>query len=150
MNSSAERRRATMWNQPRIRRWPKNRISDSTTAAFSAAMASVSAIASGACDSAGTMISSGTTARSWNSSTPMISRPCLVSICMRSASILTTSAVDDIARMPPRAMPACKVSPASTAAATVARMVSSTCARTGQTKAKPALAFIPPAHIRVG
>ena len=54
------------------------------------------------CPSTGTRISSGTTARSWNSNTPMIERPCAESSSRRSASSRDTTAVEDIASAPRR------------------------------------------------
>jgi hypothetical protein len=57
--------------------------------------------------SAGISTSSGTTARSWNSSTPMTRRPCSLSSSSRSAISLTTMAVDDMAMAPPSTTAPC-------------------------------------------
>ena len=54
--------------------------------------------------------SSGTTARSWNSSTPITRRPCSLSSSSRSAISLTTSAVLDIAIALPSTAAACQLS----------------------------------------
>lgn len=98
---------------------------------FTAAMDSVSTRSVGFLPSDGTTISSSTTARSWNSSTLMMLRPCSVSSCSRSASILETMAVDDIASAPPSARLACHDSgyqcDSSSEAGTVSSMVSTTC-----------------------
>ena len=109
MNSSCERRLTTMVNQPRIRRWPTNSSKVNTITAFTPAQARVSASASGRWPSDGIMISSGTTARSWNSRMPMILRPCSLSSSSRSVSILTTMAVDDMASAPPSANAPCQL-----------------------------------------
>ncbi len=58
--------------------------------------------------SAGISTSSGTTARSWNSSTPMTRRPCSVSNSSRSAIIFTTMAVLDMAIAPPSTSEPCQ------------------------------------------
>ena len=54
------------------------------------------------------MIRKATTARSWNSRTPMMSRPCGVPSSIRSASIFDTMAVELIASAPPSTSPACQ------------------------------------------
>ena len=131
MNSSCERRAATRWNQRDSSFCPRNRIKTSATVIFTAAMESVSTRSVGFLPSDGTTISSSTTARSWNSSTLMMLRPCSVSSCRRSASIFETMAVDDIANAPPSAKPACHDSgyqcDSSMVIGTVSSMVSATC-----------------------
>jgi hypothetical protein len=108
MNSSCERRLATMVNHLRISFWPKNSSSASTPAAFTAAQPRFIASSSAGRASEGIRISSGTTARSWNSRIPMMRRPCSLSSSRRSVSILETIAVDDIASAPPSASAACQ------------------------------------------
>ncbi len=109
MNSSCERRAATTWNQRLTTRLPSTKISVSATTILTMASASAIGSSPGSRDSAGITISSGTTARSWNSSTLKILRPCSVSSSSRSDSILETIAVDDIASAPPSAIDACQV-----------------------------------------
>src|SRR6266568_5026291 len=75
MNSSCERLRATTWNQPRISRCPTKSRTTSTTAALASANARRSASSPLPSAIAGITISRGTTARSWKSRTPMMSRP---------------------------------------------------------------------------
>lgn len=75
MKSSPERRRAITVNHQRIRRWPKTSTSESRKTTLKAARPRVNIISSAGRDSAGSRISSGTTAMSWNSSTPITSRP---------------------------------------------------------------------------
>ncbi len=108
MNSSCERRLTTIWNQPRISFCPRNSSSTSTITAFRPAHSSVGSRSRGLA-SAGTRISSGTSARSWNSRMPMMRRPCSLSSSSRSVSILETMAVDDMASAPPSANAACQL-----------------------------------------
>jgi hypothetical protein len=104
--------------------------------ALTLAQASVFARSAGSCASDGIRISSGTTARSWNSRMPMMLRPCGLSSSSRSVSIFETIAVDDIASAPPSANAACQLIRIdggsrfwiSQPNSTVAAMVSSTCA----------------------
>ena len=128
MNSSPERPRATSVNHARIKRWPYTSTSASITAALAPAIASVQNSASPGCDSAGIRISSGTTAMSWNNSTPMVSRPCLDSSSSRSASNLERIAVEDIARMLPSAKPANSPQPSAHAIAVANAIEPNTCA----------------------
>ncbi|MNM90497.1 hypothetical protein D3C81_1027620 [compost metagenome] len=107
MNSSCERRAATMWNQRLIRRCPRKKIAPSATTILTVASPSAITRSPGSRDSAGITISSGTTARSWNSRMLMMLRPCSLSSSMRSDSIFETIAVDDIASAPPSATEAC-------------------------------------------
>jgi hypothetical protein len=58
--------------------------------------------------SAGISTSSGTTARSWNSSTPITRRPCSLSSSSRSAISFTTMAVELIAKAPPSTTAPCQ------------------------------------------
>ena len=109
MNNSCERRLATMVSQPRTIFWPMNKSKMSTTRALPPAQARVSARLSESRVRAGIRISSGTTARSWNSRMPMILRPCSLSSSSRSVSIFETMAVDDMASAPPRANAACQL-----------------------------------------
>ncbi len=69
---------------------------------------------------------SGTTARSWNSSTPMIFWPWGVLNSARSTSILLTIAVEDIASTPPSARPARQSSPKNSEESMTSRMVATT------------------------
>jgi len=126
MNSSPERRRATCVNHQRIRRWPNTSTSESRNTTFTAARPSVNTISSAGRDSAGSRISSGTTAMSWNSSTPITSRPCGRSRSMRSASSLERIAVDEVASVLPSANAAIQPSPSSRPARVNSRMLAST------------------------
>ena len=92
-NSSSLRRRATMVSHQRIRRWPPVSSSVISTVAFSPALPSASSRSSVGALSAGISTKSGTTARSWNSSTPITRLPCSLSSSSRSAIIFTTMAV---------------------------------------------------------
>ncbi|MNS81314.1 hypothetical protein D3C72_1150250 [compost metagenome] len=107
MNSSCERRAATTWNQRLISRCPTKKIRPRATTILTVAKPRAAASSPGSRESAGMMISSGTTARSWNSSTLMMLRPCSASSSMRSESILETMAVEDMASAPPSATEAC-------------------------------------------
>ena len=128
-NSSVDLRRATRPNQARITRGPASSNAASTNAALPSARATAGQSSAAGWPSTGTTISSGTTARSWNSSTPTIERPCAVSSSMRSASSFMTTAVDDIASAPPTARPVCQPPASSSASAMLAAMVIATCAR---------------------
>ena len=90
--------------------------------------------------SAGISTSNGTTAKSWNSSTPITRRPCSLSSSSRSAISFTRMAVDDIAIAEPSAMAPCHVrsqarpraakpAASSTLPITAPRIVSPTCDR---------------------
>ena len=127
-NSSWERRRATTLNQRVMNFWPTNSSSARAITIFTAARPRVTIRSlEDSPPKAEITISSGTTARSWNSSTPKILRPCAVSISSRSASIFETIAVEDIASAPPSATLPCQVmctqrsktKPSSTATASV-------------------------------
>ncbi len=96
-NSSSLLRRATSVSHQRITFWPPTSSKVSSAAALSKARPSDAASCGPVLPSAGISTSSGTTARSWNSSTPITRRPCSLSSSSRSASSLTTIAVDDIA-----------------------------------------------------
>ena len=105
--------------------------------AFSNAKPNALASASGGAPSAGISTSSGTTARSWNSSTPITRLPCSLSSSRRSAISLTTMAVLLMVSAPDSASAVCQPSRqaggscvAITSAPTVAMViVSSTCSR---------------------
>ncbi len=130
MNTSDDLARATKWNHLRIRRWPKTRITASTTTALSKAIPSSTASFSGGWVSDGMMTSSGTTARSWKSRTPMISRPWGESSCMRSASSLVMTAVDDMAKTPPSAIPELPIDrPSDMIRPAASAMVTTTCSK---------------------
>ena len=75
MNSSADLPRATTKNHLRIRRCPRNSTTVSATTALRTAMPIITAICSGDFENEGIRMSSGTTAMSWKSSTPITSRP---------------------------------------------------------------------------
>ncbi len=133
-NSSCERRRATTLNQRVMNFWPTNSSSARAITIFTAARPRVTIRSlEDSPPNAAITISSGTTARSWNSSTPKMLRPCSVSISSRSASIFETIAVDDIASAPPSATLPChvmctqrsKTKPSSSATASVTTTCSS-------------------------
>ena len=73
--ASSERRRATMPSLRASAGAPAT-TRPSATAALTSAAPIAMPIASADCPSAGSRMSSGTTARSWNSSTPITCRPC--------------------------------------------------------------------------
>ena len=75
MKSSPERLRATSVNQVRIHRCPNTSTTESRMIAFTPAIPNVAASSPAGRESAGITISSGTTAMSWNSNTPIASRP---------------------------------------------------------------------------
>src|SRR5204863_335720 len=125
---SLERPRATTPNQARMSRGPARITTASTSAAFANASAMARPISSVGRPSAGTRIKPGTTARSWNSSTPMISLPCALSSSSRSTSRRETTAVEDIAAAPPRTMPACQLAPNATQMPTPNAIVRPNCA----------------------
>ena len=108
MKSSSLLRRATSVSHQRIARWPPTSSTVSSAAALRMAQPTSVASSSAPEPSAGISTSSGTTARSWNSSTPMTRRPCSDSSSSRSASSLATMAVDDIAIAPPSTTAPCQ------------------------------------------
>ena len=126
MKSSPERRRAITVNHQRIRRWPKTSTSESRKTTLKAARPRVNIISSAGRDNAGSRISRGTTAMSWNSSTPMTSRPWRLSSSMRSASSLERIAVDDIASVPPSAKAVIQPRPPSRPSRVTSAIVAST------------------------
>src|SRR5574340_38523 len=130
VKSSGDLRPATHWNHGRIMRCPTNSKKPSTTVAFSPASPSAIPMLSAPLANAGIRISSGTTARSWNSSAPKIWRPCGVWISSRSARSFDTMAVDDIDMMPPNANDASSGKPSTQATSAVKAMVSTTWAPT--------------------
>ncbi len=69
----------------------------------------------------------GTTARSWNSSTPSEMVPCGSRSSYCSVSSLTTIAVDDIVSAPPTANAACHDRPSHSATRIVLEVDTSTC-----------------------
>ena len=71
--------------------------------------------------------SSGITARSWKSSTPITPRPYSVCSCMRSASSLEMIAVDDIAMTPPAMSPWRHERPIAMEATTPIAITTATC-----------------------
>ena len=99
-NSSSLLRRATRVSHQRITRWPPTSSSAISTAALRAASASAASSMSGGLPRAGISTSRGTTAKSWNSSTPITRLPCSVSSSSRSDISLTTMAVLLIASAP--------------------------------------------------
>ena len=110
-NSSSLLRRTTSVSQRRITHLPPTSSTASRAPALTNAIARASSSTSGDEPSAGISTSKGTTARSWNSSTPMTRRPCSLSSSSRSAMSLTTIAVELIARALPRAIAPCQSSP---------------------------------------
>ncbi len=83
---------------------------NSSAAALITASPSASPISRPGESSEGISTSSGTTARSWNSSTPITRRPCSLSSSTRSAISLATMAVLDIASAAPSATEPCQLS----------------------------------------
>ncbi len=75
---------------------------------MSQAIASAFSSVSGGAPSAGISTSSGTTARSWNSSTPITRLPCSLSSSSRSAISLTTIAVLLMVSAPESASAVCQ------------------------------------------
>ena len=118
MNSSSLLSRAMIVSHQRITRWPPTSSTVSSRAAFRLATASACSSSAGFEPSAGISTSSGTTAKSWNSSTPITRRPCSLSSSSRSAISLTTIAVLLIASAPPSATALCQFKPHSRPAAT--------------------------------
>ncbi len=106
-NSSSLFSLATCVSHQRITRWPPTSSSVSKTAALAIAMVSVTPSCVSPAPSAGISTSSGTTAKSWNSSTPITRRPCSLSSSSRSAISFTRIAVDDIAIAAPSAIAPC-------------------------------------------
>ena len=96
-NSSSLLRRATIVSHQRMARRPPTSRIVSSAAALTQASARAQAMSLPLEFSAGISTSSGTTAKSWNSSTPMTRLPCSLSTSSRSAISLTTMAVLDIA-----------------------------------------------------
>ncbi len=88
----------------------------STIPAFTSATPMAVAIAPLESVSAGISTSSGITARSWKSSTPITWRPKSLCSWARSASVFDTIAVEDIAATPPSTSPALQSAPAAIAA----------------------------------
>ena len=126
--SSVDPRRATAPSQPRISRGPTSTTKASASAALASAADTSMPSAPAGCASAGIRTRSGTTARSWKSSTPTVCRPCGESSAPRSASMREAMAVEDIAAMPPSARPACHDSPNRNAPAMAISTVQATCA----------------------
>ncbi len=106
-NSSSLLRRATRVSHQRMTRWPPVSSRPISTVAFSPASASAMNSLSGGEPRAGMSTSNGTTARSWNSSTPITRLPCSDASSSRSASSLTTMAVLLMAMAPPSASAVC-------------------------------------------
>ena len=92
--------------------WPPASSRASSAAAFSAAQPSDTASVPppALAFSAGISTSNGTTARSWNSSTPITRLPCSLSSSSRSAMSLTTMAVLDMAMAEPSTTAPCQPS----------------------------------------
>ena len=109
MNSSSLLRREIAVSHQRITFWPPDSSTASTTTALMTAGTSVASRLPVLPPSAGMITSSGTTARSWNSSTPITRRPCSLSSSSRSAISLTTSAVLDIAIALPSTAAPCQL-----------------------------------------
>ena len=108
MNSSLLLRRATVNSQRFITCWPPvSRMAISPTALSSASSSSMPRSSSLAA-SAGISTSKGTTAKSWNSSTPITRLPYSVSSSSRSAISLTTMAVLLMASTPDSATAPCQ------------------------------------------
>ena len=125
--SSVERRRATTPSQARISFGPAITTSASASAAFASAVASATPSSPAGRPSAGSSTRSGTTARSWKSSTPMTWRPCGLSSSPRSAKSFETIAVEDIAATAPSANPACHDAPSARARPMAISVLTATC-----------------------
>ena len=107
IKSSSLLRRATKVSHQRMMRCPPVSKRAIKNVALSAANASAVANFSGDEPSAGISTSSGTTAKSWNSSTPITRLPCSLSISSRSTISLTTMAVLLMDSAPPKANALC-------------------------------------------
>ncbi len=138
MKSSSLLRREMAVRNHFITFWPPDSSTASTTTALMMAGTSVLNRSRVSPPSAGMITSNGTTARSWNSSTPITRRPCSLSSSSRSAISLTTSAVLDIAIALPSTTAACqlrsqwrpssvKTQASAALPATAPRMVATTC-----------------------
>lgn len=108
MNSSSLLRRATTVSHQRITRWPPHSSSEMRAAAFRPASSSAVNRRSGSAPSAGISTSSGTTAKSCSSSTPITRWPCSESSSSRSTIIFTTMAVLLMAIAPDSASAVCQ------------------------------------------
>ncbi len=107
-NSSSLLRLATSVSHQRMTRWPPVSSNPTSTVALRPATARAISSLSGEAPSAGISTSSGTTARSWNSSTPITRLPCSESSSSRSDSSLTTTAVLLMAIAPDSASAVCQ------------------------------------------
>jgi hypothetical protein len=107
MKSSSLLRRATRVSHQRITRWPPTSSRVSTAAAFSVARPMAQASSSALEFKAGIKTSRGTTAKSWNSNTPMTRLPCSLSSSSLSDIIFTTMAVELMAMAPPSTTEPC-------------------------------------------
>ena len=108
MNSSSLLRRATRVSHQRMKRCPPVSNSPTRTTALMSAQPSAGSNCSDAEPRAGIKISSGTTAKSWNSRMPITLRPCSLSSSARSAISLTTMAVLLMASTPDSASAVCQ------------------------------------------
>ena len=107
--SSSVCRRATNSSHHRISRWPPVSNKVIKTVAFSAASNKAGINCSAGALSAGISTSNGTTAKSWNSSTPTTRLPCSVSNSKLSDMSLITMAVLLIANAPANAIAVCQL-----------------------------------------
>ena len=108
MNSSSLLRRATSVSHQRMNFCPPHSSKPTTTTALSSAMPKAHSSLSGELPRAGMRMSSGTTAKSWNSKMPRMRRPCSLSSSARSDIIFTTMAVLLMAMVPASASAVCQ------------------------------------------
>ena len=106
--SSSLLRRTTIVSHHRITRWPPTSNTAIKKVAFKPANVSSVSKCSGREPRAGINTSNGTTARSWNSSTPMTRLPCSLSSSSRSDINFTTIAVLLMANAPDNATEVCQ------------------------------------------
>ena len=109
MKSSSLLRRSTIRSHTRMAFCPPHSNKPTNTAALSKAEDnSTHTLPSFIWPNAGISTSKGTTAKSWNSNTPMTRRPCSLSSSSRSAIIFTTIAVLDMAIAPANTSEPCQ------------------------------------------
>ena len=128
-NSSGFRVPAISRKTSRTMNRPTNAITASTTTAFTAARPSTCGSPSTAPASSGSSTRNGTTARSWNSKTPIEARPCRAVTSPRSTRCCRTAAVEDSASAPPSTKAATAPPPMASAINPMTSDVSATWAR---------------------
>ena len=126
--NSGARDAAASRNSGRSTRRPSAQIPAAAASAVATPMASDAASEPPTVPaSAGTRISSGTTARSWNSSTEKVARPARVGNSPRCTSSAMTTAVDDSAKLAPMSTDAAGELPHAYAIAPITSAVTDTC-----------------------